>query len=89
MIKQSYWRLEKVYFTVSPVNDFFNKYKEWFVNEDGSFPDSAAEFAEKINTNDFIQVYKFPQKRTDIEHDYFEMSDDNHVIPRHLFELVD
>lgn len=87
-IPQSYWRIERVYFTAKPVDDFLKKYKEWFKSEDGSFPASAAEFAERISKNDFIQLYQYPQNRKDTEHDYFEMTDDNHVVPRHLFTPV-
>jgi len=87
LIPQSYWRLEKVYFTVKPVGGFLKKYEEWVKSERELFTVDVAEFAERINKNDFIQIYQFPQERKDIEYDYFEMVDDNHVIPRHLFEV--
>ena len=87
-IPQSYWRIEKVYFTATPVVDFLKRYEEWLKGEGETLSNVSAEFAERISKNDFIQLYQFPQKRTDVEHDYFEMTDDNHVIPRHLFTTV-
>lgn len=87
-IPRSTWVIDRVYFTAKPVNNFFNEYKEWFEGEGDEFTASTSDFAETISKNDFIQLYQFPQERTDIEHDYFELLDDNHVIPRHLFTLI-
>jgi cyclopropane fatty-acyl-phospholipid synthase-like methyltransferase len=87
-IPRSTWVIDRVYFTAKPVNDFFSEYKRWLEIEGNLFTASVSCFAEKISKNNFIQLYQFPQKRTDIEHDYFELLDDNHVIPRHLFTLI-
>ena len=86
-IPNSFWAIERVYFTAKPVDDFFKEYEAWFKGEGGTFTVQVSEFAEKISKNDFIQLYQFPQDRKDIEHDYFEMADDNHVIPRRLFTV--
>tara|TARA_R110000851_G_scaffold329720_1_gene501883 strand:+ start:624 stop:899 length:276 start_codon:yes stop_codon:yes gene_type:complete len=88
-IPRSAWVIDRAYFTAKPANDFFNEYKGWFESEGNLFTVSVSDFAEKISKNDFIQLYQFPQERTDIDHDYFELLDDNHVIPRHLFTLVE
>jgi len=89
LIPKSYWVIRKVYFTASPVDGFLKKYELWVKSEGELFTVEVAEFAEKIGRNDFIQLYQFPQDRVDVGYDYFEITDDNHVIPRCLFNLVE
>ena len=90
-IPKSYWRLEKVYFTAKPVDDFKAKYLEWWESYDGSdnlHCEKLHEFLDYISKNTLVQLYEFPYKYSE-ELDYFEILDDNHVIPRHLFEVVE
>ena len=50
------------------------------------YTDDTEHFIDRMTRHDFVHVYEYPHESP--EKDYFEMSDDNHVIPRHLFELV-
>jgi hypothetical protein len=92
-IPKSYWRLEKVYFTAKPVDDFKAKYLEWLEDYDGSdnlHCEKLHEFLDYISKNDLVQLYESPPYKSSSEElDYFEILDDNHVIPRHLFEVVE
>ncbi len=44
------------------------------------------DFLDYMTRNDVVQVCEYPHDNP--VKDYFEMVDDNHVIPRHLFTLV-
>ena len=85
----SQWVIDKNYFTVKPVEHFKLKYFEWLKDYDpeAKHTEDTDIFLDYMTKNDFVQVYEYPHESP--LKDYFEMSDDNHVIPRHLFILVD
>ena len=79
--------LEKNYFNVYLVDNFRSKFIEWSCFEhDGYslFEDKKALdlFLDTVGNCKEISVYQFPDSE-----DYFEETDDNFVIPRHLFKL--
>ena len=86
---KSQWVINKNYFTVKPVDHFRLKYFEWLKDYDpeAEHTEDTDKFLDYMVRNDFVQVYEYPQENQ--VKDYFEMQDDNHVIPRHLFELVE
>lgn len=86
-IPVSRWVLEKNYFNVYLVDNFRSKFIEWSCFEhDGYslFEDKKALdlFLDTVGNCKEISVYQFPDSE-----DYFEETDDNFVIPRHLFKL--
>lgn len=87
-IPASNWVLSKVYFEVKLVDNFSLLYKEWYKKENGSVDDSVDDFIHNLKEHPTIEIYRFPNERADLKYDFFEKDDDNHVIPRELFELV-
>lgn len=85
---QSQWVIDKNYFTVKPVDSFRLKYFEWLKDYDPEAKHTTEldVFLDYMTRNDLVQVYEYPHENP--VKDYFEMSDNNHVIPRHLFTLV-
>lgn len=87
-IPASNWVLSKEYFEVELVVDFELKYRDWFTGEGNIINQDFERFMLYLKENPTVELYQFPQARTDIEHDYFERDDDNHVVPRHLFTPI-
>mgnify|MGYP000023527773 CR=1 FL=1 len=85
---KSQWVIEENYFTVKPVDNFRLRYFEWLNDYDpeAKHTEATDDFLDYMTRSEFVQVYEYPHK-SPIK-DYFEMNDNNHVIPRHLFELV-
>ena len=86
-IPKSRWLLEKSYFNVYLVDNFRGKYIEWhsIENEDSPLITNDCDmedFLDAVGSFKVISVYQFPDSE-----DYFEETDDNFVIPRHLFKL--
>lgn len=84
----SQWVIDRNYFTVKPVEQFKEKYLTWLEEYDSGFKytKELSAFLDYMGKNDFVQVYEYPHNNP--LKDYFEMTDDNHVIPRELFHLV-
>ena len=88
------WRLEKVYFKAELVDNFKSEYLEWYVDECGHDRDDSElnNFILRIEQEDTVMLYQFPNEvpmsQQEDDFDYFEQVDDNHVIPRKLFNLV-
>ena len=84
----SQWVIDKNYFTVKPVDHFRVKYFEWLKGYDpeAAHTNAMDDFLDYMTRNDFVQVYEYPHESP--LKDYFEMTDDDHVIPRHLFTIV-
>ncbi len=84
----SQWVIDKNYFTVKPVDHFRLKYFEWLKDYDPEAEHTEAmdDFLDYMTRNGVVQVWEYPHDNP--VKDYFEMMDNNHVIPRHLFTLV-
>lgn len=85
---KSQWGTDKSYFTAIPVDHFRLKYFEWLKDYDpeAEHTEELDIFLDYMARNDFVQIYEYPHDNP--VKDYFEMNDDNHVIPRHLFTLT-
>ena len=83
---KSQWVIDKNYFTAKPVDNFRVKYLKWLSDYDpeAEITKELKDFIYYMTTNDFVQIYEYPHESP--LKDYFEKNDDNHVIPRHLFE---
>jgi hypothetical protein len=88
-IPASNWILKKEYFEAKLVDDFESRYREWFEKENGTTDSlDLNRFMLYLSEDSTVELYQFPNERSGLEHDYFEKDDDNHVIPRFLFEPV-
>lgn len=85
---KSQWVIDKNYFTVKIIDNFKSKYLEWLKEYDteAEYTEDMGDFLDYMTRNEFVQVYEYPHENP--IKDYFEMSDDNYVMPRHLFDLV-
>ena len=92
-VPKSQWIIEKVFFKVKLVDNFKSEYIGW-MSEVGHDHDDLdmLKFIENVTNQDTVELYQFPSQKPwdndDSEQDYFERLDDNHVIPRILFELI-
>lgn len=96
--------VNRVYFKARPVDGFKSKWIEWMISYDGAYNEKEVmhsynqdgaldEFLDRVESMSEIELYKFPcdhSKAGGRDHlcDYFEMLDDNHVIPRSLFTPI-
>jgi hypothetical protein len=90
-IPKSEWTIKRVYFKAQPISDFSRQYIQWLESQ-GESPDSydtLDAFLKNISSQDIIDLYQFPTADKDGHYDYFEKNDDNHVIPRSLFLIMD
>lgn len=92
-IPKSTWTLKKEYFKVKLIDNFKSEYLEW-VAEIGHDCDDLdlLKFIEAVTSQDTVELYQFPSQKPfdndDENQDYFEKIDDNHVLPRSVFELI-
>ena len=88
-IPKSSWVLKKEYFNAKLVDNFKPKYLQ-YMSELGSDLDDIEllNFIERITCLDSVALYEFPGALLKCDCDYFEKVDDNHPIPRCLFELI-
>lgn len=97
-IPSSRWVIQPNYFKAKFVEDFSSKYLLWLSEYDGDPDEDAIKFAASMQDKGVVDLYQQPfdplsnncptVKYEDIA-DYFEKYDDNHVIPRHLFDLIE
>lgn len=104
-IPRSSWILESAYFTAKLVEDFEVKYKDYQKSEGlkeedllgEDLTDTLVEWLLASERGE-LELYQFPQEpdsqcfsKDIIENhsDYFERYDDNWVLPRFLFEVLD
>lgn len=92
-MKTSQWVLRKMFFSVKLVDNFKSEYLEWMAEIGHDCDDlDLLKFIEAVTKQDTVELYQFPSSKPfdddENEQDYFERLDDNHVIPRKLFELV-
>ena len=88
-IPKSSWVLKKEYFNAKLVDNFKPKYLQ-YMSELGSDLDDIEllNFIDSIMRLDTVILYEFPGELFKSDCDYFEKADDNYVLPRHLFELI-
>jgi hypothetical protein len=88
-IPSSNWILKKEYFEAKLVDNFESCYRKWFKEENGNTDSQDFDrFMSYLSEQPTVELYQFPNPKSGLEHDYFEKDDDNHVIPRFLFEPV-
>jgi len=92
-IVKSEWVLKKNYFKVKLIDNFKLEYIEWMTEQGHDHDDlDMLKFIEEVTSRDDVELYQFPHdfpfKTNDVEFDYFEKVDDNHVLPRMLFTLI-
>jgi hypothetical protein len=93
-IPASNWVLKKTYFEATLVDNFDSLYKEWLkkegenINNWFNLSPELDRFISNLGENPTVELYQFPNERSGLDHDYFEKDDDNHVIPRFLFEPI-
>lgn len=86
-IPHSNWILKKEFFEAKLVNDFESLYRDWHKKNGTTDCADLDRFITYLNENPTIELYQFPNPTGVIlPYDYFEKDDDNHVIPRFLFE---
>jgi hypothetical protein len=90
-IPKSEWILRKEYFKVKLIENFKSEYLQWMNKECGHNIDDLEllRFIDKITASNFVVLYQFPNEDKNNTYDYFEKEDDNHVIPKFLFEMID
>ena len=92
-IPKSTWTLKREYFKVKLIDNFKAEYLEW-MSEIGHDCDDLdlLKFIDAVTSQDTVEFYQFPTSKPfdsdDTDQDYFEKIDDNHVLPRSVFELT-
>jgi hypothetical protein len=102
-VPKSSWIVNKVYFEVTLVDNFKEKYLEWLRKYEGAESvkqlwdndtgDLLLRFLQRVCNRPTMEVYQFPcdvhyHSSADHLQDYFERQDDNHVIPFELFTIT-
>lgn len=88
-IPKSFWVLKKEYFNAKLVDNFKPKYLEYMSGLGNDLDDiELLNFIGRIMRLDYVTLYEYPGALLKSDCDYFEKVDDNHPIPRCLFELI-
>jgi len=86
---KSDWVVKPNYFKVKPVDNF----KDLFIeNYDAEITDSEKSFIDKISSLNEFYVYQFPRflaAECESDADYFEREDDNFVLRRNMFTIIE
>ncbi len=92
-IPKSTWTLKREYFKVKLIDNFKAEYLEWMAEIGHDCDDlDLLKFIDAVTSQDTVEFYQFPTSKPfdsdDTDQDYFEKIDDNHVLPRSVFELI-
>lgn len=92
-IPKSEWILRPKYFKVKLVDNFKSEYIEWMEECGHDRNDlDMLKFIEAVTNQDTVELYQFPSQKPwdndDNDQGYFEKIDNNHVLPRNVFELI-